>query len=231
AAGTTTPLDDPGSTGFARYEGASKDGSLVFFRSNEGLGGSAADLELYAFNTTAQAIGVVPAMTAVPVSDGAAGALDGHALGISAISNDGSHVYFVAEAVLTTEPNGNGQTAVANESNFYVFDTTTGATAFIATLGPEDIVREFGNRGQLISQPDLGRPAVPTPDGKAMVFESRSDLTGENPEGPRLELTAEAEGGATAIEVNDTAGVLAGRQVRIGNPLFEEKYRVKAVRN
>ena len=119
-AGTTTPLYDPSSTGFARYEGASKDGSLVFFRSNEGLGGSATDLELYAFNTTAQPIGVIPALTAVPVSDGPGGTLDGHLLGISAISNDGSHVYFVAEAVLTTAPNGRGQTAQANELNFYM---------------------------------------------------------------------------------------------------------------
>lgn len=231
AAGTTTALDDPASTGFARYEGASEDGSLVFFRSDEGLGGSAADLELYVFNTTAQQIGVVPPMTAVPVSDGSGGALDGHLLGISAISNDGSHVYFVAEGVLTAEPNGLGQTAQPSESNFYVFDTASGATSFIATLGPEDIVRGFGARGSLISQPDLGRPAVPTPDGKVMVFESKSDLTGENPEGPSTELTTEAPEGATLIEVTDTTGMLAGRQILIGDPLFEEKYRVKSVVN
>jgi hypothetical protein len=231
AAGTTTPLDDPASTGFARYEGASKDGSLVFFRSNEGLGGSAADLELYAFNTTEHAIGVVPAMSAVPISDGPSGNLDGHLLGISAISNDGSHTYFVAEAVLTGEPNGLGQTATVNEPNFYVFDTDTGTTAFIATLGPEDITREYTNRGQLISQPDLGRPVVPAPNGSVTVFESKSNLTGENPEGPWIELIAEAEEGATSIEVTDTAGVLPGRQVLIGSPLFDEQYRVQAVRS
>src|SRR6201999_2887306 len=110
-------------------------------------------------------------------------------------------VYFVAEGVLTAEPNGNGQSAQASEPNLYAFDTRTGATAFIATLGPEDIVREFGARGPLISQPDLGRPAVPTPDGDVMVFESKSDLTGENPEGPTTELTAEASEGETVIEV------------------------------
>jgi hypothetical protein len=232
AAGTTTPLDDPSSSGFARYEGASKDGSLVFFRSDEGLGGSAADLELYVFNTTAHQIGVVPAMSASPVSDGDAGMLDGHLLGISAISNNGSHVYFVAEGVLTAEPNGLGQTAQANQSNFYSFNTSTGTTTFIATLGTEDVINEFGSaRGQLVSQPDLGRPAVPTPDGSVMVFESKSDLTGENPAGPAMELAAEAPEGATVVEVTDTTGVMVGRQVRIGNPLLEEKYKVKAVRN
>jgi hypothetical protein len=233
AAGTTTPLDDPSSSGFARYEGASKDGSLVFFRSDEGLGGSAADLELYVFNTTAHQIGVVPAMSVIPVSAGDAGMLDGHLLGISAISNDGSHVYFVAEAVLTAQPNGLGQTAVANEPNFYAFNTSTGTTAFIATLGSKDIMRAPGRpRGPLIRQPDLGRPAVPTPDGSVMVFESKTDLTGENPGGPATELSAEALMGATVIEVPDTAGILAGRQVEIGNPLFgAEKYKVKAVRS
>jgi len=229
AAGTTTPLDDPSSSGFARYEGASEDGSLVFFRSDEGLGGSVPDLELYAFNTTGQQIGVVPPFTVIPVSDGAAGTLDGHLLGISAISNDGSHVYFVAEGVLSAESNGLGQTAQANEPNLYVFDTSTGTTSFIATLGREDITREFGARGPLISQPDLGRPAVPTPDGDVMVFESKSDLTGENPEGPATELNAEAAEGATVIEVAETAGILVGRELLIANPLFEEKYRVKAV--
>jgi hypothetical protein len=231
AAGTTTPLDDPGSTGFARYEGASVDGSLVFFRSNEGLGGSATDLELYAFNTTTHQIGVVPPLSAVPVSDGAGGALDGHLIGICSISNDGSHVYLIAETVLTTEPNGRGQTAEANEPNFYVFDTETGTTKFIAVLGREDIVREFSNRGQLISQPDLGRGSVPTPDGKVMVFESKSDVTGENPEGPHTELAADAEEDATSIEVTDTSGIVAGRLLLLGNPLFEEKYKVKAVVN
>jgi hypothetical protein len=229
AAGTTTAVDDPSSPGFARYEGAAEDGSLVFFRSDEGLGGSAADLELYAFNTTARQIGVVPPGTAVPISDGAGGALDGHLLGVSAISNDGSHVYFVAEGVLSADPNGNGQTAQANEPNFYAFDVQTGATAFIATLGPEDIAREFGARGPLISRPDLGRPAVPTPDGNVMVFESKSDLTGENPEGPTTELTAEAYEGESVIEVADTTGIVVGREIQLGSPLFQEKYRVKAV--
>ena len=50
---TTTPLDNAGSSGGAQYEGASQDGSLVFFTSNEGLGSDTnTDNELYEFNTS-----------------------------------------------------------------------------------------------------------------------------------------------------------------------------------
>jgi hypothetical protein len=232
ATATTTALDEPSSTGFARYEGASEDGSLVFFRSDEGLGGTATDLELYEFNTTDHAIGPAPPMSAVPVSDGDGGSLDGHLLGISAISNDGSHVYFVAEGVLTNEANGLGQTAQANQPNFYVFDTATGSTAFIAILGGGDISHEFGLvRGPLIKEPDLERPAVPTPDGSVLVFESKGDLTGENPEGPTGVLALEAPEENSVIDIGDTAGMVAGRQIRLGEPGFFETYVIKAVKN
>ena len=53
---TTTPIDDPSNTASgAQYEGASQNGSLVFFTSSEGLGGNAnTDNELYEFNTRDQ---------------------------------------------------------------------------------------------------------------------------------------------------------------------------------
>jgi hypothetical protein len=219
---TTTPLDLPASSGFARYEGASEDGSLVFFTSNEGLAGGATDLELYEFNTTAHAIGPAPAMSAIPVSGGDSGQppVDGHLLGASAISNDGSHVYFVAEAVLTGSANGIGATAQANEPNLYVFDTATGRTAFIATLGAGDVSRE-GRSGPLIQEPDVTRPAVPTPDGSVLVFESKADLTGQNPEGPTTSLTNESLEEASTITVASTKGLVVGRRIQVGTGLPE----------
>lgn len=219
---TTTPLDAPASSGFARYEGASEDGSLVFFTSNEGLAGGATDLELYEFNTTAHAIGPAPAMSAIPVSGGDSGQppIDGHLLGASAIANDGSHVYFVAEAMLTSTANGVGRTAQANEPNLYVFDTATGHTGFLATLGASDISRE-GRSGALIQEPDVTRPAVPTPDGSVLAFESKADLTGANPEGPTTVLTSESLEEASTITVASTKGLVVGRQMQIGAGLPE----------
>src|SRR6476661_6777321 len=69
APGTTTPIDNPSSSGQAIYEGASQEGSLVFFTSNEGLAGdNNADNELYEFNTTGSAIGPAGAMSAQALS-------------------------------------------------------------------------------------------------------------------------------------------------------------------
>ena len=59
--------------GSAQYEGASADGSLVFFTSSEGLGGASSDKQLYEFNTTGGQIGDAPAMSAIPISDGLGG--------------------------------------------------------------------------------------------------------------------------------------------------------------
>jgi hypothetical protein len=222
ATGTTTPLDDPSSSGFAHYEGASEDGSLVFFTSNEGLAGESTDLELYEFNTTTHTIGPAPPMSAIPLSGGDPGEppIDGHLLGVTAISNDGSHVYFVAESVLTSTPNGVGATAQPNEPNLYVYDTTVGQTGFVATLGASDVSRE-GRGGPLIQEPDVTRPAVPTPDGSALAFESKANLTGENPEGPMTTLTSEALENASSITVESTKGFVVGRQIQLGTGLTE----------
>jgi hypothetical protein len=70
ATSTTTPLDDPSLPGSARYEGASVNGELVFFTSDEGLNGAPSATELYAFNTTAGQIGSIPPMSAAPISLG-----------------------------------------------------------------------------------------------------------------------------------------------------------------
>ena len=54
--------------------------------------------------------------------------------GVVRVSEDGSHVYFVASGVLTTLPNGLGQTASQGSRNVYAYDTATGETKFVATL-------------------------------------------------------------------------------------------------
>ena len=69
--------------------------------------------------------------------------------GVVAISPDGSHVYFVAQGVLTTTANGQGQTATAGANNLYVFERDAaypdGWTSFIATLPGADV----GSEGQI----------------------------------------------------------------------------------
>jgi hypothetical protein len=233
ANGTTIPLDEPTSSGFARYEGAAEDGSLVFFTSNEGLAGDPfTDLELYEFNTTTHAIGPAPPMSAIPVSAGNSGEppIDGHLLGATAIANDGSYVYFAAEGVLTTTANGVGQTAKPGMPNLYAFDTATGQTAFVAPLAASDVSSD-GEPGPLIQEPDLTRPAVPTPNGSVLVFESKGDLTGSNPEGPTTTLTTEALEETSTISVESTKGLVVGRDIEIGTGPFATTEEIQSIPN
>jgi hypothetical protein len=441
--GTTTPLDDPASSGTAHYEGAAQDGSLVFFSSGEALGGEPllppgvynpgvgpGDNELYEFNTTDRQIGPAPPMSAVPVSGGnlsfstslaaethgevstrakgevgerfptgeanfaategatsipvlssagflpgekihvssedtggsngeqcphppgaefyrdfdviitgaldathlalaeplppgycvlsrgpvtykgdtslalhttaglvpgeilevegervtvesvtdathvalrspvlvphSAGATvasvkvqDGSVIGVTAISNDGSHVYFVAENILAANLGSQGKQAVVHKPNLYVFDTASGQTTFIATLASPDVndclpncsqenpytethpapspgepgnvepsrLPGFfgvqGNGDGLVAEPDVARPAVPTPNGSVLVFDSSGDLTGQDP-GPATTLSAEAQLGGHTIAVASTMGFAVGHTVAIGAGLDEE---------
>jgi hypothetical protein len=179
---TTTALDDPSQVEVpAQYEGASDDGSLVFFTTKQALDGAdptAGDNELYGFNTNT--------LTRFRVSGGAAGDVTGNVVGETAISNDGSHVFFIARGVLASNTNSQGASATADLPNFYDYDTTSGTTTFIATLADGDggdLLDQFGARCCLNAQPDVNRPAVPTADGSVLVFASSADLTGENASG------------------------------------------------
>jgi hypothetical protein len=99
--------------------------------------------------------------------------------GVVRISQDGSHVYFVAQGVLTSTPNGQGQVAQAGEDNLYVFERDAafpnGRTSFIAKVAPSDEAL-WGSE----HDSDSGRPAQATPDGRFLVFQSHADLTADD---------------------------------------------------
>jgi hypothetical protein len=146
----------------ASFVSASEDGSRVFFTSEGELTADDAgihDLELYEYDTETRAL--------TRISAGDSGAAPGavvrsglrrrgigtEAAGDIVASSDGSHVYFVAEAVLAPA-NAEGQAPKAGQDNFYVYDAQTGRTAFIAS----------GNGGVGIVAPEV------TTDGRFMVF-------------------------------------------------------------
>ena len=228
----TTQLDaNPSAPGQAVYEGASRSGSLVFFTSNEGLAGdSNADNELYEFNSTGSTIGPAAPMSVIPLSDGGDTSTDGDVVGVTAISNDGSHIYFVAEGVLASNQGAQGETATQGALNFYVVDTTTGATTFIARLG-SGVSDDSRDSTALAGEPDINRAAVPTPDGNTLVFESTANLTGQNPSGPTTALAANASPGDTTIKVASTKGLVAGRPIEIEDPILPERATIAAVKN
>ena len=241
ATSTTTPLDNPGSAGGAQYEGAAQDGSKVFFTSNEGLGTDTfSDNELYEYNTDTS--------TLVPLSVGNADTSppqDGDVLGVTAISNDGSKVYFVAEGVLASNNGAGGQPAADGQPNLYVYDTTApaaSATTFIATLSPNDVqscipnCTPNGSGAVLTAEPDISRPAAPTPDGSVMVFDSNANLTNQNPYPPATSypsttLAADVNSGATSIQVQSTAGFDQYRTIYIQTVTGSEADAIASIPN
>jgi hypothetical protein len=148
----------------AHFEGASQDGSKVFFSTTQALLGGDTSRNLYEYDFDAPA-----GERIVRVSGGAA-----HAEVLETVhplvSEDGSHVYFLASSVLTTAPNGQGEAAEAGADNLYVFERDasypTGRIAFIARLSGEDLEQWKGNA----AGGDV------TPDGRFLVFTSERDL-------------------------------------------------------
>jgi hypothetical protein len=168
----------------ATYQGASADGSKVFFTTTQQLVNgdtdSSPDLYEYDFNNP-------PGHRIVQVSAGGLGDVSPGAGaevgGVASISEDGSHVYFMAMGVLTTLPNGLGQTASQGSHNLYAYDTNTGETKFIATLLGSD--KQLWGEQELISGStsvaDV-QQAQTTPDGRYLVFDSFAKLITAGPE-------------------------------------------------
>ncbi len=144
----------------ALFQGASEDGSKVFFLSEQELLPGAKGENLYEYNFNA-AGGNRVTLISSEVS------------GVARVSEGGSLIYFVATEALTSTPDlslqAGQQTPIADRPNFYVFDTETGLTAFIGTFSPAD--------GAIWKHEDLGRPVDVTPDGQFVVFPSAAALT------------------------------------------------------
>lgn len=215
----------------AGFEGASADGSKVYFtdtqqltdEANEDL--NAADtapacsstsaeggcnLYLYDFENPA-------GHNLIDVSTGAAGSGGPRVQGVMASSSDGSHVYFVAKGALTASPNTQGQTALAGADNLYVYTREAGQeghVAFIAVL-PEADSGEW-SQGQ-------GHANV-TPNGRYLVFTSRGALTPDDTrtDGAQQVFRYDAQSGVTVrisigehgFDDNGNAGVGDARIVR-----------------
>jgi DNA-binding beta-propeller fold protein YncE len=156
------------------YQGASKDGSKVFFTTSQALlpGDKDTTSDIYECElpgdggaTPAHSgvlVNACPFLKAVSVTGTSAGA---NVQSVVAVSEEGSHVYFTATGVLTSTANSQGRSAEAGKDNLYVWEAPgahdpTGHTAFIATLSE--------------ASPEI---AQATPDGRYLVFTTTTDLT------------------------------------------------------
>ncbi|MGH2854493.1 MAG: hypothetical protein ACRDLF_09945 [Solirubrobacteraceae bacterium] len=161
----------------AQFRGASEDGSKVFFATTQPLLGGDPSSNLYEYDFGAPAGARVVRVSGgdSTVSNPTADVVPGDGLEHLwvQVSEDGSHVYFLANGVLTKTPNGQGESAEAGAANLYVSERDAGypagRIAFIARLSPEDLTGTFGRK--------VGFGSNVTPDGRFLVFTSRRDLT------------------------------------------------------
>ncbi len=156
----------------AYFEGASADGSKVFFTTTQPLLGGDGSTNVYEYDFDAPAGERLIRVSSgdATVSNPAAEVIQ-LARGESPLnSEDGSHVYFIARGVLTKTSNVAAEAAEAGANNLYVVERDArfpaGRIAFIARLSARDLTYGVS----------LWSPNV-TPDGRFLVFVSERDLT------------------------------------------------------
>jgi hypothetical protein len=161
---------EPGAVNDAVFQGASEDGSKVFFTTEQELLPGHTGVNLYEYDFNAE-----KGHRIVLIS---AGSTAPEVQGVARISRDGSHIYFVAKSVLTSSQNVEARVAETGEDNLYVFDTLSGAISFVATLAPADVA-DWQNEDERPVQDNGCQPAEPGCEaGRFLVFVSKADLTG-----------------------------------------------------
>jgi hypothetical protein len=118
----------------AAFEGASADGSKVFFLTTQQLVNSDTDstMDLYEYDFEKPEGENLGQLSHGGPGDPTPGS-GAEVQGVVRVSSDGSHVYFVAKGVLTGE-NPEGHEPELGADNLYVVETETGKTSFIAEL-------------------------------------------------------------------------------------------------
>jgi DNA-binding beta-propeller fold protein YncE len=171
---------------------ASADGHVVFFTDSEQLtaGASASGRDLYRceIGSVGGSLGcaeLTDISSPLMESGESAEVFDQ----VSAGSEDGMRLYFVARGKLTEEPNKAGQMAQAGEPNLYLWEE--GGARFIATLSENDFpvwgaapTRSIGYTRYI--------SAAASPDGRYFSFTSEASLTGYDHRNGSGEVNTEA---------------------------------------
>lgn len=157
-------------------DGASADGSRVFFTTSQPLLGSTAETSanIYEYDFDApSASSENPDGRIIRITSGEWGHEGAQVQGVVKVSEDGSHVYFVAAGRLEGASNQDGESPKEGESNLYVFQRDAkfpdGQLSFIAGRV------SYVNPDERYSvTPGVGGASV-TPDGRFLVFTSSTE--------------------------------------------------------
>jgi hypothetical protein len=163
----------------AVFVGASRDGSRVFFMTKTDLTQSAVGHapELYEYNAEPGA--GEKALTLI--SGGRLGTVEGDVDSVTAISSDGSSVYFSAFGKLAPGASEYSPGGGFSPVNLYRYDTITGETTFVATLNKYDYPEGFGagTGGWYESELGAGTIHKEGTENEGLAFEKEWYTTGD----------------------------------------------------
>lgn len=136
------------------------------------------------------------------------------------VSDDGSHVYFASTQVLTgAEQNSRGGQAEAGEVNLYAWDEGSGSTRFVAVAAAQDLQGSVSlarwTTAAVLPQQSVGTGGAnassrTTPDGSALLFESRANVTGYDSGGQVEIYRYDVDGGLDCISCPPVGVPVAG---------------------
>ncbi len=174
------------------FEGASENGTFVYFTSTQKLTNDAIDGT--ASGEASQGSGCAGTESAMggcnlyiydlmaPTNSRLkAVSIGGEVLGVMGTAEDGSRIYYVSRAVINSGgTNADGASPIEGQPNLYVYDATDSNTTFIATLSfesGEDWQRSFERPAQV-----AGR------DGRFLLFASATEALTPDDASPRTQL-------------------------------------------
>jgi hypothetical protein len=149
------------------YRDASRDGSKVFFTTNNKLTESAnakGGTDLYRYDVAKYEAGDPAPLANLTAHPEAAS----NVLGVLGVSEKGDYAYFAAQGVLTTTPNSEGDTPTLGQSNVYAWHEGDAKPHFVATV--PDAANWSANPS--------AQSAGVSPNGLHLAFTSTAPLTG-----------------------------------------------------
>ena len=183
----------PGGSPRPEFQGASSDGSKVFFTDTEQLTSDPSartegrDLYMCEVAINAGQLSCALSDLTVDLNEGEpaeAAAGEGVSGGgeVSAVDAAGRYVYFAANGVLTSAPNVRGEHAVPGEChgetgascNMYVYDTASRGVQLVAVLSSADAPDWDGSPRNILGN----LTARVSPSGRYLAFMSQRSLTG-----------------------------------------------------
>jgi hypothetical protein len=156
-----------GPSGGGKFLAASSDGSRVFFTDPNELTSGAGEGGLFMFDL---ADGKLTDLT-----PGGSGSQVSSFLGVN---EEGTSLYEVSPAVLTSAANSHGETAAAGARNVYLLHETPASGGSWSTTFVAAGAEEGGDTGSASSAPLVTQTARVAPNGGYLAFMSQQSLTG-----------------------------------------------------